>query len=128
VHYGNLVFRSGLPVALLDWDFAMPGDPLYDVTTLLFSSRCPRPDLPDEFEERAVSARDTLAALLHAYGANDEQWSRATSVAAAMANGAADYLMESGIEQSGAHTLAEFEEKVARRRFLADWWRQQAAR
>lgn len=127
VHYGNLVFRSGLPVALLDWDFAMAGDPLYDVVTLLFSSRCPRLDLPDEFEARATSARRTLAALLDAYGANGEQQSRAPSVAAAMSDGAADYLVEIGIENFGERTVAEFEEEVARRRFLADWWRQQTA-
>lgn len=109
VHYGNLVFRGEDPVALLDWDFVMPGDALYDVVTLLFSARNPRPELPDEFEDRAVSARHTLAALLDGYGADDAQRRRATSVAAAMCRGA-----------------AEFDEELARRRFLADWWPQQS--
>jgi len=103
----------------------MPGDALYDVVTLLFSSRCPRPDLPDEIEARAVSARHTLAALLDGYSADAEQRSRATGVAAVMSVGAADYLVELGLERSGATTVAEFDEEVARRRFLADWWRQQ---
>lgn len=40
VHYGNLVFRGDEVTSLLDWDFAMPGDGLYDVVTLLFSARC----------------------------------------------------------------------------------------
>ena len=127
VHYGNLVFRVDQPVGLLDWDFAMQGDALYDVVTLLFSARCPRLDLPEEFEERAMSARDTLEALLDGYGADANQRSRATSIAAAMSDGAADYLIELGAETVGASTVAECNEGVAQRRFLADWWRQQTA-
>lgn len=126
VHYGNLVFRGDEPVALLDWDFAMPGDALYDVVTLLFSARNPRPELPDEFEARAVSARHTLAALLDGYGADDAQRGRSTKVAAAMCRGAADFLVELGVEGCGARSLADFEEELARRRFLADWWPQQS--
>jgi aminoglycoside phosphotransferase (APT) family kinase protein len=126
VHYGNLVFHGDDPVALLDWDFVMPGDALYDVVTLLFSARNPRPELPDEFEDRAVSARHTLAALLDGYGADDAQRRRATSVAAAMCRGAADFLVELGVEGCGAGSVAEFDEELARRRFLADWWPQQS--
>lgn len=29
----NVLFRDGMPVALVDWDFAAPGDPLYDVAS-----------------------------------------------------------------------------------------------
>ena len=105
----------------------MPGDALYDVVTLLFSARCPRLDLPEEFEDRAVSARDTLQALLNGYGADANQRSRATSVTAAMTDDAADYLIELGAETVGTSTVAECNEEVAQRRFLADWWRQQTA-
>ncbi|MGB3735444.1 MAG: hypothetical protein WA964_10850 [Ilumatobacter sp.] len=90
---------------------------------LLFSSRCPRPDLPDEFRARSDQAHETLAALLDAYGADADQRVRATSVAAGMCSGAADYLVEIGVERSGASTVDEFTDEVARRRFLADWWR-----
>lgn len=126
VHYGNLVFRNSEPVALLDWDFAMPGDALYDVVTLLLSARCPRPDLPDEFESRSESARQTLSMVLDAYGATDDQRHRATEIAAAMSDGAAHYLIELGRERAGARSAEEFDEEVVRRRFLADWWRSQA--
>ena len=74
-----------------------------------------------------MSARDTLEALLDGYGADANQRSRATSVAAAMIDGAADYLIELGAETVGASTVAECNEGVAQRRFLADWWRQQTA-
>ena len=126
VHYGNLVFRGDDPFALLDWDFVMPGDALDDVVTLLFSTRNPQPELPDEYEDRARSARDTLAALLDGYGAVDTQRRRATSVAAAMCRGAADFLVELGAERCGARSVAEFDEELTRRRFLADWWPQQS--
>ena len=127
VHYGNLVFRSDEPTCLLDWDFAMPGDGLYDVVTLLFSARCPRLDLPEEFEERAASARSTLAAVLDGYGADNNQRARAPGVAASMCAGAAEYLAELGVERSGARSVTEFSEEIDRRRFLANWWREQSA-
>jgi hypothetical protein len=126
VHYGNLVFRGDDPVALLDWDFVMPGDALYDVVTLLFSARNPRPELPDEHDDRAESARLTLAAVLDGYEADDAQRHRATTVAAAMFHGAADYLAELGAQGCGARTVAEFLAEVDRRRFLGDWWVKQS--
>lgn len=30
----NVVFRNGSPIALLDWDFAAPGRPVYDLAQL----------------------------------------------------------------------------------------------
>ncbi|MEO6651469.1 MAG: phosphotransferase [Ilumatobacteraceae bacterium] len=125
VHYGNLVFRGDEPVALLDWDFVTRGDPLYDVVTLLFSARCPRLDRPDEFEERCVSARRTLAAVLDGYGADCEQRRRAPGVASVMSAGAADYLADLGPVRAGASSVAEFDAEIARRRFLGEWWRDQ---
>ncbi|MEP4649813.1 MAG: aminoglycoside phosphotransferase family protein, partial [Ilumatobacter sp.] len=96
VHYGNLVYRGDRPVALLDWDFATRGDALYDVVTLLFSSRCPRPDRPAEYRERADAARETLDVLLAAYGAGPDERRRPTRVAGAMCAGAAEYLLHVG--------------------------------
>lgn len=125
VHYGNLVFRDSEVVALIDWDFAMPGDALYDVVTLLFSCRCPRPDRPDEYQERADSAHGTLAALLDGYDADADQRRRATDVAAAMCSGAADYLSETGIDLASAPGADELRDEIARRRYLADWWQRQ---
>lgn len=127
VHYGNLVFREDDAVALVDWDFVMPGDPLYDVVALLFSARCPRPDRPDEFDDRSTSAHHTLEAVLEGYGADSTQRRRATAVAAAFCDGAAEFLVDLGTERSGATTVPELQREVDRRRFLAAWWRQQAA-
>lgn len=128
VHYGNIAFRGDEPTCLLDWDFVMPGDGLYDVVTLLYSARCPRLDLPNEFDERSASARNTLAAVLDGYGADDDQRGRAAGVAASMSEGAADYLAELGVERSGARNVTEFREEIDRRRFLANWWGEQSAR
>ncbi len=123
VHYGNLVFDGDQVVALLDWDFVMPGDPLYDVVALLFSARGPRLDLPDEFDDRCVSVHKTLAAVLDGYGADAEQRKRATTVASVFCTGAAEFLAELGA--SMGWEAAEIEAEIARRRFLAAWWLEQ---
>jgi len=42
---GNIIWRGGEPVALIDWDFAGPGDPLDDASYLAF---CAVPMLDDD--------------------------------------------------------------------------------
>ncbi|MEO6652709.1 MAG: hypothetical protein ABIP17_08655 [Ilumatobacteraceae bacterium] len=103
------------------------GEALYDIVTVLFSCRCPRPDRPDEYQERSDSAHETLAALHDGYDADADQRRRATDVAAAMCTGAADYLSETGIDLAAAPNAEELRDEIARRRYLADWWRRQPA-
>lgn len=122
-HYGNTVYRDDLPVALIDWEFAAPGDARYDPIGLLICARLPRPDRPDEQTERERSAHRVLEAIMTGYGFTAEQAQGAPLVAAAFFDGAADYLVglgETGVDGRTPESVAPV---VAIRRSLADWWR-----
>lgn len=122
-HYGNVVYRAGRPVALLDWDFVARGDALYDPVSLLIGARLPRLDRPAERADRERSAHGALEAILDGYEATDEQRAAAPGIAAAFFDGAADYLAELGAERAGGRTADGVEPIVANRRFVAGWWR-----
>src|SRR5687768_2413572 len=72
VHYANTAFRDETPVGLIDFDFCAPGGRMYDAATVMFCSRCPRPDHPDN-PRRERSALLTVNAVLDGYRATDDE-------------------------------------------------------
>lgn len=123
VHYGNIVYRAGRPVALLDWEYCGPTDSLYDPLSLVLCARLPRPDRPDELAERRQNALRTRDAVLDGYGATESEHARASQCLAAIFDHAADYL-EAEAEAQGRNS-EQAAQTVAQRRWLADWWREQ---
>ncbi|WP_234986681.1 phosphotransferase enzyme family protein [Demequina sp. NBRC 110055] len=63
----NLVFRDGVAVGVIDWDFAVPGPRVWDLAYLAYRIvPLTTEDMGDGLDSAARSRR--LAALLHAYG------------------------------------------------------------
>ena len=63
---GNVVFRDGLPVALIDFDLASPGSPLWDVA-LAARLWVPLRDPRDVEDERAGRMHERLRFFVDAY-------------------------------------------------------------
>ena len=65
----NIIFRDGLPVALIDWDLAGPGDRAADVTSLALWWAPLRPDAEAEKWGLPTDRRgERLRAICDAYG------------------------------------------------------------
>jgi hypothetical protein len=112
VGYQNVVYRDRAPVALIDWEFAAPADPLCDVAGLLaMSVRAPRPGVSDnDRRSRAVVlAQDALAA---GYGLGPDEARRLPAAAAAVLDDAATYWESLGVEH----------ERIAAARWRARWF------
>jgi hypothetical protein len=113
--YGNVVYRADRVVALIDWEFAAPADPLHDPAALLaLSIRGPRPDR-DDVRRRARAARLAANAIAHGFGMSDAEFARLPEIAAAVLDDAAEFL--------GA-TDSAFAD---RSRWRAAWFRDHAA-
>lgn len=67
----NVVFRDGEAVALIDFDLAAPGDPVWDLgaTARLWAPLCSPADVHDARRHRGLRR---LPVLLDAYGLDDE--------------------------------------------------------
>ena len=70
----NVVFQDGRAVALLDFDFAAPGRPVWDVAQSA-GYWCPLtdPGLADEIRRPPFDPFDRLATFVDAYGLGDEE-------------------------------------------------------
>jgi hypothetical protein len=69
--YPNVVYEHGALRALVDWEFAAPGDPLCDPAALLaLSVRGPRPDA-DDHARREAATRTALDAIADGCGMDD---------------------------------------------------------
>jgi aminoglycoside phosphotransferase (APT) family kinase protein len=67
-HYGNMLFRDGRVVALLDWEIAQLGQPLLDLACLMVVAQASRSGLERVPGGGAVSVPDDV--LLAMYGAD----------------------------------------------------------
>ncbi len=113
IGYPNIVFRSGQPVALIDWEFAAPADPVCDPAGLLaMSARGPRSGVVDH-QRRIDAAQLAHEAIVDGYGTGrftpEELW-QATAV---VLDDAANYWTSLRIES----------ERIAATRWRADWFR-----
>jgi aminoglycoside phosphotransferase (APT) family kinase protein len=90
--YGNVVYASGGGVrALIDWEFAAPGDALVDPAGLLaLSIRGPRPDADDP-DRRARAAQLALDAIADGYAMSQQQRRRLPQLAAIVIDDAVAY-------------------------------------
>lgn len=71
VGYANVVYRSGEPVALIDWEFAAPGAPIADPAALLaVSTRGPKPHVDDN-DRRAAALHRAAEAIVAGHGIDD---------------------------------------------------------
>ncbi|MGH9028393.1 MAG: phosphotransferase [Acidimicrobiales bacterium] len=103
----NVVFRHGLPVALIDWDFAQPGTIIDDV------SSAAKHWVPLVSDERAradgwrvpFDRRQRLKVLCDAYGLGRE--SRAELIPTALRNSEYGYLSHKTWGQAGVPGFAE---------------------
>lgn len=112
--YPNVVYREGLPVALIDWEFAAPADPLCDPAGLLLSVRLPKPNAPDN-DVRRRACELALNEIADTYGMTDEQRRLLPSAAACVFEDAADFW--AGLLDPAAAT------KLDALRWQADWLR-----
>src|SRR5205823_5438627 len=71
-HYGNMLFRDGLVVALLDWEIAQLGQPLLDLACLVVVAQASRSGLERVPGGGAVSVPDDV--LLGMYGADPAEF------------------------------------------------------
>ncbi len=71
-HYGNMLFRDGRVVALLDWEIAQLGQPLLDLACLVVVAQASRSGLERVPGGGAVSVPDDV--LLGMYGADPREF------------------------------------------------------
>jgi aminoglycoside phosphotransferase (APT) family kinase protein len=71
-HYGNMLFRDGRVVALLDWEIAQLGQPLLDLACLVVVAQASRSGLERVPGGGAVSVPDDV--LLAMYGADPAEF------------------------------------------------------
>jgi aminoglycoside phosphotransferase (APT) family kinase protein len=71
-HYGNMLFREGRVVALLDWEIAQVGQPLLDLACLSVVAQASRSGRTGVPGGGAVRVDDEM--LLGAYGADPEEF------------------------------------------------------
>lgn len=97
VGYSNVVFRGGAVAALIDWEFAAPGDRLVDLGGLLgVCARGPKPGVDDN--PRRAEALDRAAEeIAGAYGLG--QVEPLYRSAAVVLDDAADYWEEIGLDR-----------------------------
>jgi hypothetical protein len=124
VHYANTAFRDETPVGFIDFDFCAPADRMYDTATLMFCSRCPRPDHADN-PRRERAALLTVDAVLDGYGATDVQRAAFPGILAATFDDVADFMLERGADVFADGDPDALAAAVARSRWQADWWRRQ---
>lgn len=96
VGYQNLVYREGLPFALIDWEFVAPADLVCDLAGLLaLSVRAPRPDVEDN-HRRTEAVALALEAIVDGYRLDAESARRLPEAAAVVLDDAASYWTEQG--------------------------------
>lgn len=71
-HYGNMLFRDGRVVALLDWEIAQLGQPLLDLACLVVVAQASRSGLERVPGGGSVSVPDDV--LLAMYGADPDEF------------------------------------------------------
>ncbi len=114
VGYANAVYREGRLVALIDWEFAAPADPLHGAGALLATSvRAPRPDAVDRVRRtRAVEL--AIDALVDGGRLSDADRRRLPGIAATVLDDAAAFATERGwLDEDGVDIM----------RWRADWFR-----
>ncbi len=84
IGYPNIVFRSGQPVAFIDWEFVAPAHPVCDPAGLLaLGVRGPRPGAGDH-ARRVDAFKLACHAIVEGYGSDrfdaEELWSATASV------------------------------------------------
>jgi len=127
VQYANAVFRDDTPVAFIDFDCCAPSDRMYDSATLLFCSRCPRPDHPDN-ARRERAALLTAEEVLDGYGATDDERVAFPFTIAATFDDVADFMLERGADLFTDGDPDALAAAVDRSRWQADWWRTRGGR
>lgn len=122
VHYGNTVFAGEKPIALIDWECCAPGNGLYDLATLLFSARCPRPDRPDA-ARREHSALLAVDAILDGHRATRAQRAGFFADVATTFDDVADFIEH----EANGYTAQQKAEAPDRLRWTAEWWRSRSS-
>ncbi len=90
--YPNVVYRGADVAALIDWEFAAPGDPLCDPAALVaLYVRGPRPDA-DDLPRREAATASAFAAVVRGYGMSSEQVARLPAAAALVLDDTAGFL------------------------------------
>jgi hypothetical protein len=90
--------------------------------TLMFCSRCPRPDHPDN-PRRERAALLTVNAVLDGYRATDDERAVFPATLAATFDDVADFMLERGADVFADGDPDSAARAVARSRWQADWWR-----
>lgn len=115
--YGNVVYCDGRPIALIDWEFAAPADPVCDPAGLLaMCIRGPRPDA-DDAPRRAKAAVAAARSIATGYGMDHEQARRLPFAAATVLDDAAAF--QAGVSADPGD--------IDRLRWRATWFRDNAS-
>jgi hypothetical protein len=117
----NVVFRDGVPVALIDWEFAQPGTALDD---LVSAAKQWVPLLSDERAAEngwalPVDRAGRLCLFCDAYGLSVED--RAALLPTALANYQYGYQSHKTWGEAGIPGFAEMWQEGSGARILADW-------
>lgn len=116
--YANVVFRAGVPVSLIDWEFAAPADRLCDLAGLLATEvRGPRMDA-DDHGRRVQAVRLALSAIAVGYGLSPAERADLPLAAAAVLIDAAAFWTTVGLPP----------EQSDRAVWKADWFTKNADR
>lgn len=115
--YPNVVYDDTGVVALVDWEFAAPADPVCDPAALVaLSVRGPRPDADDHPRREAATVL-AIAAVAAGFAMSSEQLAALPSAAAAVLEDTAEFLGSRG--EPGV---------VGNLRWRATWFREHADR
>ncbi|MET0693512.1 MAG: phosphotransferase [Propionibacteriaceae bacterium] len=122
----NVVFREGEAVALLDFDFAAPGRPIYDLARL--AQLCvPLDHDPGRLGWRAPDPAGRLAAIAEAYGLDhDGRAEFFAALSAGMARGG--LFVQRQVERGNANFIAMWESMGGMAHFdrRREWWADRA--
>ena len=115
--YPNIVYRGDQIAALIDWEFAAPGDALYDPASLVaLGVRGPRVDATDN-ERREAATAAAFRAVADGYAMTEAQRMAVPAAAAVILEDTAEFLGDRASPGVPEHL-----------RWRADWFRGNASR
>jgi hypothetical protein len=120
--FGNVVFRERVPIALIDFEFIVRADPLYDVATL--ASVWPvLPQTPPDDAAGRTEFEQCLLAVADGYGLDSKQRQRLPRAMAAVEQNAINFMSHLLHEGDAVAVAGDFATVLPQRAARLGWLR-----
>ena len=120
--FGNVVFRERVPIALIDFEFIVRADPLYDVATLA-SVRPVLPQTPPDDATGRTEFEQCLLAVADGYGLDSKQRQRLPRAMAAVEQNAINFMSHLLDEGDAVAVAGDFATVLPQRAGRLGWLR-----